>query len=341
MKAKKLMGMIACASACVSLSAFGNNTNNWFNAAVEGSNITLSGVSTNGVAVQVREGKIVLDNEKESALTFTPVATNMSTGVSVIRATAELTPSDANFDTLLGGAKVGFAVGVAGNATNYYGFASGEWFKLDGVNPPDSGNTEFQLILDYRSATAQFFVKNSGSYQILSTNGTTTAFAFAKGDANDISGIDAYGSGSITSLDGDFELAVAAYSGTKYGSIAEAVTAAKAATGTGAGVQAIGADGEPVQTSETAANGMNLVVCEALGLDVNDPNANIAVAPVATDTALNAITLQLTTSTTGTEANLVGYEVWVNDAKDGETRDASSITIPLAAGTYTIKPVLK
>ena len=56
---------------------------------------------------------------------------------------------------------------------------------------------------------------------------------------------------------------------------------------------------------------------------------------------MNAITLQLTTSTPGTEANLVGYEVWVNNAKNGETRDANSITIPLETGTYTIKPVLK
>jgi hypothetical protein len=86
---------------------------------------------------------------------------------------------------------------------------------------------------------------------------------------------------------------------------------------------------------------MPVAVCKALGLSVTDPNADIAVAPVATDTAENAITLHLTTSTTGTEADLVGYEVWVNDAKDGETRDANSITIPLAAGTYTIKPVLK
>ena len=341
MKAKKLMGMIACAGACVSLSAFGNNTNNWFNAGVAGSNITLSGVSTNGVAVQISEGKIVLDNEKESALTFTPVATNMSTGVSVIRATAELTPSDAtSLDTSLSEAKVGFAVGVAGNATNYYGFASGEWFKLDGVNPPYSGNTEFQLILDYRSATAQFFVMNSGSYQILSTNnGTTTTFTFDKGSASDISGIDAYGSGSISSLAGDFELAVAAYAGTKYGSIAEAVTAAKAVSDTGANVQAIGADGEPEQKSATAANGMNLVVCEALGLNVTDPNANIAVAPVATDTAPDKITLHLTTSTTGTEADLVGYKVTPADPE--VVYEADNIQIPLAAGTYTITPVLK
>ena len=337
MKAKTLMGMIACAGACVSLSAFGNNTNNWFNADVVGSNITLSGVSTNGVAVQVGDGKIVLDNEKESALTFRPVATNMSTGVSVIRATAELTPSDANFDTPLEGAKVGFAVGVAGNATNYYGFASGEWFKLDGVNPPDSGNTEFQLILDYRSETAQFFVKNSDSYQILSTNnGTTTAFAFAKGSASDISGIDAYGSGSITSLAGDFELAVAMYGGTKYGSIAEAVNAAKDAGYSAAKVRGISSTGEIQAEGATAKNGMSYVVCEALGLKVDDANANIAVAPVATDEDKNYITLGVGLPA-GAEPDAVGFTISGSDT----VHNYNAIKIPLKAGTYAITPVLK
>ena len=337
MKAKTLMGMIACAGACVSLSAFGNNTNNWFNAAVAGSNITLSGVSTNGVAVQVSDGKIVLDNEKESALTFTPVETNMSTGVSVIRATAELTPSDAtSLDTSLSGAKVGFAVGVAGNATNYYGFASGEWFKLDGVIPPDSGNTEFQLILDYRSATAQFFVNDSGSYRILSTNDTTTAFTFDKGSESDISGIDAYGSGSITSLDGKFELAVAAYNDKKYGSVADA----KAAGGDASTIKVVNDSGVVVDKT-TADNGLSAAVCAALGLNVNDPTANIAVAPAPTDTNPSGITLAVNVAA-APEASAVKFAV--TPVGGGETtycENASAITIPLTAGTYTITPVLK
>ena len=324
--------MIACAGACVSLSAFGNNTNNWFNAAVAGSNITLSGVSTNGVAVQISDGKIVLDNEKESALTFTPVETNMSTGVSVIRATAELTPSDAtSLDTSLSGAKVGFAVGVAGNATNYYGFASGEWFKLDGVIPPDSGNTEFQLILDYRSATAQFFVKNLGSYQILSTNGTTTAFTFDKGSESDISGIDAYGSGSITSLAGAFELAVVDVNGTKYGSVADA----KAAGGDASTIKVVDSTGAVVE-KVTADNGLSVAVCTALGLDIDDGDANIAVAPVGTDDDEDEITLAVNLPANA-EPGAVGFKITGSET----VYDADQIKIPLTAGTYTITPVLK
>ena len=333
MKAKTLMGMIACAGACVSLSAFGNNTNNWFNARVDGSNITLSGVSTNGVAVQVSDGKIVLDNEKESALKFTPVATNMSTGVSVIRATAELTPSDAtSLDTTLPEAKVGFAVGIAGNATNYYGFASGEWFKLDGVNPPDSGNTEFQLILDYRSATAQFFVENAGSYQILSTNnGTTTTFTFDKGSASNISGIDAYGSGSISSLAGDFELAVAVYDGTKYGSIAEAMIDAGSNKDN---IKVV--DDNGTASSGEAANGLQKWECAALNIA---EDAEIEVTPAAASKKIaNKITLAA--NITPAENITVKFAVGAGNAEPTGEFNADAIGIDKASGEYTIKPII-
>ena len=343
MKAKTMLGMIACASACVSLSAFGNTNGDWFSASASGTDASLSGVAASGTYT-VEGGKFKVDNDSESALVFTPdasiTATNMSDGVVTIVAAAELTPSSASDLSAVTGAKVGLAVGVDSDTTNYYAYAAAGWKTLsaDGVTVPDSGDTSFKIILDYRTRTAQFYI---GSTLMTYDDTTpTNAPAFAAG-TDSVVDIQAYGSGSITSIDADYEVAVAAYAGTKYGSIAEAVTAAKGAGHTGADVRAIGADGAPEETSATAVNGMNLVVCEALGLSVTDPNANIAVAPVATDTAEDAITLQLTTSTTGTEANLVGYEVWVGGVKNGATRDASSITIPLEAGTYTIKPVLK
>lgn len=342
MKAKTLMGMIACASACVSLSAFGNTTNGWFGVTV-GQGITPVNCATNGVAVTVENNKIKLDNDKDTPLTITPdasfTATNMNDSVYVIKATAALTPcsaSDLN-SNVTEGAKAGFAVGINdNNVTNYYGYANGDWNRYEGVPVVDEGqDTTFKIVLNYRDGKVQFFYVGTNAETML---GEVSGISF--GTSAPI-GIDAFGSGSISSITSGYEVAVAAYNGTKYGSIAEAVTAAKDAGYTGADVRAIGANGEPEETSATAANGMNLVVCEALGLNVADEDANIAVAPVATDTAENAITLHLTTSTTGTEADLVGYEVWVNNKKDGATRDASSITIPLEAGTYTIKPVLK
>ena len=48
MKAKTLMGMIACAGACVSLSAFGNTNADWFSASASGTTPSLSGVAASG-----------------------------------------------------------------------------------------------------------------------------------------------------------------------------------------------------------------------------------------------------------------------------------------------------
>ena len=337
MKAKTLMGMIACASACVSLSAFGNNTNGWFGVTVD-SDITRINCETNGAAVSIESNKIVLDNEKDTALTITPAVnapTNSNDGVFVIKATALLTPSSTNDFDVTTGAKAGFAVGVDDqNATNYYGYANGVWNKLTAANVVAEGSdTTFKLILNYRDYKVDFYVGADAATHL-------GQFDLASGTTAPL-GIDAFGAGSITSITGEYEVAVAAYDGKKYGSVAEARDAATAGNGSASDVRGISADGTIKGEDATAQNGMSYVVCEALGLDVNDPNANITVAPLATDTAVNAITLQLTTSTTGTEADLVGYEVWVNGAKNGATRDASSITIPLEAGTYTIKPVLK
>ena len=159
----------------------------------------------------------------------------------------------------------------------------------------------------------------------------TTAPSFADG-TDTLLDIAAYGSGSISSIDTDFEIAVVDVNGTKYGSVADA----QAAGGDATTIKVVDSAGAVVNKT-TAANGLSAAVCAALGLDVTDPNANIAVAPVATDTATDKITLHLTTSTTGTEAGLVGYTV----TGSATVYDADSIQIPLEAGTYTITPVLK
>lgn len=338
MKAKTLMGMIACAGACVSLSAFGNNTNGWFGVTVDSGitpDITRINCETNGAAVSIASNKIVLDNAKDTALTITPAVnapTNSNDGVFVIKATALLTPSSTNDFDVTSGAKAGFAVGVDDqNATNYYGYANGVWNKLTAPNVvvAEGSDTTFKLILNYRDYTVDFYAGADAATHL-------GQFRLASGTTAPL-GIDAFGAGSITSITGEYEVAVAAYDGKKYGSIAEAVTAA-GESGASA-VQGISPTGEIKGSGAKAANGMDYVVCEALGLSVTDSNANIAVAPVATDTATDKITLQLTTPTTGTEANLVGYKVTPADPE--VVYEAGSIQIPLEAGTYTITPVLK
>lgn len=342
MKAKTLMGMIACAGACVSLSAFGNTTNGWFGVTV-GQGITPVNCATNGVAVTVENNKIKLDNDKDTPLTITPdasfTATNMNDGVYVIKATAALTPcsaSDLTTGNVTDGAKAGFAVGVDNNnITNYYGYTSKGWAPYEGVPVVAEGqDTTFKIVLNYRDGKVQFFYVGTNAETML---GEVSGISF---DTSAPIGIDAFGSGSISSITSGYEVAVAAYNEIKYGSVAEARAAATAAGYSAEDVQGISSTGEIIDKNVTAKNGMSYVVCEALGLNVNDASANITVAPLATDTDEGAITLRLTNENLGPEANLVGYKVSDGNT-EGNVYDADSIKIPLEAGTYTIKPVLK
>ena len=303
MKAKTMLGLIACASACVSLSAFGNETNGWFGVKVENAEIVHPNCATNGAAVTIDGSAIKLEDASLVIDHFAEAPT--SDDIVKIAATALLTPSSTNdFADVSDQSKAGFAVGIDDqDKTNFYGYANGVWHKLSGT-PGD---------------------------------GETSIFNLASG-ANGLNGINASGSGSITSVTGAYEVAVAAYGDKKYGSIAEASDAVKAASAADptATVQVVNSDGTTEPADALAANGLRKIVCEALGLPMNDSTANIAVAPVATDDDSGNITLELTLSNV-TEPDAVGFVVSGSDTK----YDADGIKIPLTAGTYTITPVLK
>lgn len=344
MKAKTMLGLIACASACVSLSAFGNQTNGWFGVTVANTTVTTIHVATNNVG-EAQNGKLVLEDVDSSApLTFTPsetAPTNRNDGVFVIQAEAELTPNSASdlAGAVTEGAKAGFAVGVDNDATNFYGYANGAWTKLLGAPVPAFGNnTNFKLVMNYRDNKIQFLVGDT----ILTSNDTeVTEFVLASGTTAPI-GIDAYGTGSITSITGEYEVAVAAYGDNKYGSIAEATAAAKEASPAvdpTTVVKVVKADGTTEVAGAPAANGLSKILCEALGLATDQSTANIAVAPAETDTAADMITLSVALPA-GAEPGAVKFVV-----SDGTTttdyENASAIAIPLAPGTYTITPALR
>ena len=326
MKAKTMLGLIACASACVSLSAFGNETNGWFGVQVENAEIVHPNCATNGAAVTIDGSAIKLEDASLGIDSFASAPT--SDGIVKISATALLTPSSTSDFDVSGSPKAGFAVGVDNlNATNFYGYASNSWHKLTGATP-GAGETSFSMILNYRDKVVSFYVDD-----VLLTSEDPLIL-----DANSLAAISASGSGSITSVTGAYEVAVAAYGDKKYGSIAEASDAVKAASAADptATVQVVNSDGTTEPADALAANGLRKIVCEALGLPMNDSTANIAVAPVATDDDSGNITLELTLSNV-TEPDAVGFVVSGSDTK----YDADGIKIPLTAGTYTITPVLK
>ena len=334
MKAKKLMGMIACAGACVSLSALANTNTNWFDVAVSNGDIVLTDVTTNGVAVTIEESKIKIDGD--NPLSFTPAAGKdvLSDGLVTICAKAELTPSSASEFDSPSDAKTGFAVGIDGSGnTNYYGFANGAWTELTGsVNPPATGDTEFKLVVDYRVPNVKFFVKSNDEYvQIGDAGGYTIA------TASNLTRIEASGSGSLSSVDADYEIAVVAYEGNKYGSVADAIEAG-GDTGTIQDVTSSGAISEDV----TAANGLPVAVCKALGISTTEENtAAVEIVPTAADPDVDNVTLQLDPTV------LVGSGVDVkfavkqgNSEVTGSPFASNAIKVPLAAGgTYTIEPV--
>jgi len=332
MKAKTMLGLIACASACVSLSAFGNETNDWFDVTVVSGDIVPNHCSTNGAAVTIEDSKIKLEDASLGIDNFAAAPT--SDNIVKISATALLTPSSTNDFDVSGSPKAGFAVGIDDqDKTNFYGYANGAWHKLTGANPGD-GETSFSMILNYRDKEVSFYVDDV----LLTSDDDPLTLA---SDANSLASISASGSGSITSVTGAYEVAVAAYGDKKYGSISEASGAANAASADPtATVRVVNENGTLEPADAVAENGLREIVCKALGLPMNDSAANIAVAPAATDTDQNNITLAVNVAG-APEASAVKYEVKKNGVFDHYSDSAAAVTIPLKAGNYTITPVLK
>ena len=324
MKAKTLMGMIACAGACVSLSAFGNNTNDWFSVGVTGDAIVPVNCATNGAAVSVGNNKIVLDNDSSTKFAITPavaLASTNSTDIAKIDVTALLTPSSTNDLVAIDGAKAGFAVGIDDqDQTNYYGYARGEWHKLTGGNPEKDGDTTFSIIINYRDSVVDFVADG--------VDLTPTHLAI---DANSsFTGIDAFGSGSITSVDSKFEVAVAAYDGKKYGSGAEAIKAG----GDSSTIKDVAADGTSSDTP-MATNGLHVWECDVLGIE---EDASIALEP-ATKGVEGKIAVAVSGFTPEPGVS-VTFSVKQGDTVKGDPYPADAIGIPLETGTYTIVPLI-
>lgn len=318
MKAKTMLGLIACASACVSLSAFGNETNGWFGVKVENAEIVHPNCATNGAAVTIDGSAIKLEDASLGIDNFAAAPT--SDNIVKISATALLTPSSTSDFDVSGSPKAGFAVGVDNqNATNFYGYANGSWHKLSGT--PGNGDTSFSMILNYRDKVVSFYVDD---VLLTSEDGPLTLAS----DADGLASISASGSGSITSVTGAYEVAVAAYGDKKYGSGAEAVKA----KGDGEGdILDVASDGTPTSTPQ-AANGLYAWECDALGVA---KDAKVPFKPAAT--VGNSITLQIASEIEdGLAATFKVYPVGSETEIGSYPSDA--IQIPQEQGAYLIKP---
>jgi len=329
MKVQKIVGMMACAAACASFSSFAATTD-WFAATPSGTETNLVGATATGTFT-VENGKFTIDNGEDTALKFTPTGSEpvTSDGIVVISATAELTPNSTNdFDTITG-AKAGFAVGVDDHdVTNYYGYANGAWTKLTGAEPT-SPETSFKLVIDYRTGkkTVKFFV---GDTQLSSET------SFSIGDASALTSVDAFGTGSISSIDADCEVAEVAIGDVKYGSVADAL----ADSGTMETIKNVDSSGI-ISEGATAANGLPMAVCVAAGVSVTDSSAAITAVPVDNDTNMGNVTLQMDATGLNPEPGVViNFAVKQGgEAVPNSPFPANAILVPCATGIYTVEPV--
>ena len=338
MKAKKIFGMVACASACVALPAFGND-NLWFGVSASGSTVTTNNCIAliDGVFATATDGAIVLDNDKGTPLSIDPSAAAISDaatkgdGVVKVTGTAVLTPSMvSDFDVSDTGAKAGFAVGIDNNnVTNFYGFANGVWTKLTGT--PTDGATTFMLLLDYRGPSVSFYVNDT---LLAAADGGATSFALASGTTA-LGGISAFGSGSISSISSRYEVAVAAVvvneTTVRYGSIAEAIAAAG---NNQANIAVVNEDGTTGTANEQAANGLPKWECEALNI------AEDATIPLVPSTKQNANKITLALNTDPSDGVTVKFRVSTNGVVAEDAYDKDNIQIPMTTGQHTIVPAV-
>ena len=348
MKAEKVLGVVACAVACVaSVNAFADQLT-WFDGNV--GSTTTSGISTPTSAswnndpslptgVTPADGSITLDNDSSTALVLTPAASSeptLSDNVVTISSTAVLTPSDASDLGDVDGAKAGFAVGVDGANTNFYGYASGlasgsRWVKLSGANPTESATT-FKIVLDYRAGKkkVKFFV---GDTQLVSASDSTVKEWAIDSEAAALANVAAYGSGSLSALSATCEKAVAAVSGgIKYGSAAEAVIAA----GTSGTVLDIDSSGEPTDQKQ-ATNGLYAWQCDILGIA---GDAAIPLQPATKEVAADKIAVAVS-GYTPVDGVSVKFQVKQGESVFETKYDADAIGIPMTTGQYTVVPEIK
>ena len=347
MKAKTLMGMIACAGACVSLSAFGNTTYNWFKGYAANdaltSDTTNYRVAANWPAtlldgVTVEGATIKLENDATSALSVGPTAatadTNLNDGLVSVTATAVLTPSDGTTLETPTGAAAGFTVGTDSDVNYYYGYVSGVsnpgWVKMSTGPANAEAATTFTILLNYRDGKVQFKV---GETILAAATGGATEFDIDNTTYTALNSVAAYGSGELSSIEAKYEVATCAVDTVKYGSLAEALEH----SGTAANIVDVTESG--VSQSATAASGLPVAVCKALNIDVAATSANIPIAPAASDA--DAANIVLAYSGTVADGVAVTFAVKKGNSQVGEAQPANAIKIPLTSGTgvYTIEPV--
>ncbi len=365
MKAKTIVGLMACA---VLVPAFADtiNNNNPNNNASSTEWFSTSASATKGATWSseptVESAKLVIDADVGTPATLTPTDAaadeNASDGLVTITSKAYLAPSakaDLPTAAVLNNAQVGFAVATESETTSFYAYVrkasttvndktvqNGEWIALTGVNPPaNEADTEFKIDIDYQNKKVSFSVKVNDAYVALSGTpadapASTSSFDFVPVDNTTawLSDVAAIGSGTITSIDAAYENAVAVVDNVRYGTIAGAYTAAGSS-----GTVAVWDPGTgAAATEQTAANGLSKAECIALGIA---QDGQLAFEPAAANKKVpGKITIATKVAPVdGVVAKFSVAKQTGNENVDADAKyDSDAIPLPLGTGTYKIVP---
>lgn len=345
MNIKKLFGLLACvAVSAVAINAYANTTTNWFGASASNTDLVLTSATTNGASITVSDSKITIYNDYSALLSVKPKpeveSPALNDGLVTITSSAYLAPSSTNnlpVASTISDAQVGFAVAYDDtNATNYYYYvrtddSTGTWTKWAAPKVPAEGtDTSFTITIDYRVPSATFTI---GEYSVTCNASSTPAFVPGETALNDVA---AFGSGSISSIGVEYEVAVCAVVAndktTKYGSIADAF-AAGGTSGASGTINYINSSG--TAQGATAANGLDAATCLSLGLDATSETAVARFIPADSDTGTGTIALKLATKV-DTGVN-VTYTIG-GSGSGTQTTNTGVVTIPTTTGVYTITP---
>ena len=341
MKAKTMLGLIVCASACVSLSAFANTTNDWFGVTVAGSNVSTVNITRSGSGSASGNQIILNDVDQDAALVLTPNAdfagTNRTDDIYVISAKVVLNPCSTNDFRYVdvSSARAGVVVGIDDlGATNYYGYAGSAWHLLTNATVVASGDeTTFCIVLNYRDEEAYFMVRDNEEEK---WNGP---YGMPNEGASALANIKVWGTGSISSVTGAFEVAEAQYNGKKYGSVAEAMKEVPGGSSYDE-IAVVGDDGEP---KPTTADGNGLMPWQNKAMGVL-PDDQVRLAKASDNQNANKITLSavLPNKEAGVD---VKFCVMCNDEQVGGPCAADNIQIPMGDSqgfaVYTIVPQIE
>lgn len=194
-------------------------------------------------------------------------------------------------------AQLGFVIGIntADNTTNYYAWTGGDSWTLlshpEGAEPSVANETDFIVTFNYMtngSHSVQFDIVRGGTTNSLNGGAALPLTSKAGVAAGNVAGMRCYGSGNLKSADGSVVLSVATLSdGVKYGSLADAVTAAGTSATTVTVVRA---------TSEDAA------IPEGSNITISDPGEKATgtiTVPGGTTVKVDTTVAQLDPATNG------------------------------------------